>query len=184
MDKMTFNIPEGCTSGSIQEVDNKIVISFNEKWEPKDGDFVFVKDNDCDDVYVFIFSHIDPSAELNNVFYHAMISDEIYINSRIANLERWNIARLATESERQQLIDKLASEGYEWDADKKEVVKLKWKPNRGDTYYIADPTEVGFWGSLGWDNSCCDIRLFDRGLVFKTPEGAISKCKQMLGIDE
>ena len=33
-----------------------------------------------------------------------------------------------TEEEKKKIFDKLAEEGYEWKADTKELVTLKWKP--------------------------------------------------------
>lgn len=168
----------------VETKDGRTVCYLEDIFKPKDGDFIFVKDNDCDYVFVFIFSHIDSSLEINNVFYHAMMSDEIYINSRIANLERWNIARMATESERQQLIDKLASEGYEWDANKKDVVKLEWRPILSQTYYIPAITSPKFYAKLDFFDNELDEILINRKLACKTPEEAIAKAKQMLGIEQ
>ena len=33
------------------------------------------------------------------------------------------------------MLDKLKEEGYEWDFEKKELVKLKWKPKADEVYY-------------------------------------------------
>ena len=46
--------------------------------------------------------------------------------------------RLATEEEKQLLLDALHADGKDWDADKKQIVDYRWKPKIGDAYYYID----------------------------------------------
>lgn len=43
--------------------------------------------------------------------------------------------RYATAEEQQKLFDKLAEEGLEWDADKRELIKVKWIPTLDETIF-------------------------------------------------
>lgn len=47
------------------------------------------------------------------------------------------IFRPATEEEKQKLFDRLAEEGLEWNAELKQMSKIKWNPKYGDSVYIV-----------------------------------------------
>ena len=65
---------------------------------------------------------------------------------------------------------------------KTEVVKLPWKPQKGDKYYIpcivAQPEYM--YSRLYWNNDHIDIEHYRMGLVCKTPEEAIALTEKML----
>lgn len=54
-----------------------------------------------------------------------------------APVGRLNIVR-ASESEKQELFDKLAEVGKRWNPDTKQFENIRWKPKEGETYYFVD----------------------------------------------
>jgi hypothetical protein len=65
-----------------------------------------------------------------------------------------------------------------------EIPEEKWVPERGDQYYVADITEPDYYFITVRVNSKNDQMRLQRNLVFKTPEEAIARAKQLLGISE
>lgn len=109
--------------------DGVMVVSPKEvKFEPKDGDIVAVHDGK----HIFI-----------NKDYRRCGTGYAYLgwnfdNDMIFNECVWNYSRLATKEEKKLLFDKLAENGFEWDAEKKQLVKLKWKPGVGQRFYYPE----------------------------------------------
>lgn len=90
--------------------------------------------------------------------------------------------RYATEEEKQKLFDALAKEGKAWDAEKKAVVELKWKPKVGGKYYFISFTDKdGFtpYCYYSWCNSRFDKNLHNKGWVFRTKEECEAYCKRL-----
>jgi hypothetical protein len=92
-----------------------------------------------------------------------------------------NDLRLATEEEKKKLFDKLAEEGYEFDFEKKELVKLKWKPKEGEEFwfplYYASPS--GLKPIKSMLNKERDKEILDKGWVFKTKEECQGFCNRL-----
>ena len=61
-------------------------------------------------------------------------------NTRRLSDANWRIDsfRLATEEEKQYFFDKLKEQGLRWDAQEKRVVKIKWEPTNGETYFFVN----------------------------------------------
>ena len=92
--------------------------------------------------------------------------------------------RYATEEEKQKLFDALEKEGLTWDAEKKAVVDLKWKPKIGDKYNypIYNITDDGMhYGSATTTYTDClfDKRLIKQNLAFKTKEECEAFCQKL-----
>jgi hypothetical protein len=89
--------------------------------------------------------------------------------------------RYATEGEKQELFDALAKQGKIWDAEKKAVVELKWKPKIGDDYYAPLYTNNKVFSPCGysWYNSLFDTNLQNRGWVFRTNEECEAYCERL-----
>lgn len=87
--------------------------------------------------------------------------------------------RYATEEEKNKLFDKLKEEGYEWDAEKKELVKLKWKPICGQTVFLPD-FKKGVFKTLAvvWLSGESDSML-QKGMVFNTQEECQVFCDKL-----
>ena len=88
--------------------------------------------------------------------------------------------RYATEEEKQKLNDALAKEGKAWDAEKKAVVDLKWKPKVGEICfapYFDFPkfiTKQWLWEINGYSTE-----YYNKGWCFKTKEECEAFCKKL-----
>lgn len=68
-----------------------------------------------------------------------------------------------------------------------EIVKLPWKPKRGDAYYTFEIFR-GKWvvRSLWWTGAPCSYALLDKGWVFRTKEeaeAALPKVAKEMGVE-
>lgn len=64
--------------------------------------------------------------------------DEIYLPKDADS--RWGNGALrhATEEEKQLLFDRMKEQGLRWNAEKKEVEKVRWRAKKGDRFYCFD----------------------------------------------
>lgn len=62
------------------------------------------------------------------------------------------------------------------------LVEKKWKPECQEEYYYPCAYYKDFYSGNEWEDENFDKILLERGLVFKTSEEAIAKCKKMLSI--
>jgi hypothetical protein len=162
---------------TIEMVDGVMVVSPKvEKFEPKDGDVVYVKTSH-ENIIIYkeqsnklgrYVNYIDESTLCTHMGdYCGSYSDIIEI-------------RPSTEEEKKKLFDKLAEEGFEWKADTKELVKLKWKPGIGEKYYYPDFSEFNSSPySYIWDNDETDEGIYARGWCFKTQEECQEFCNRL-----
>ena len=70
---------------------------------------------------------------------------------------------------------------------KAEIVKLPWKPKKGDAYYTFEIFR-GKWvvRSLWWTGAPCSYALLDKGWVFRTKEeaeDALTKVAAEMGVE-
>ena len=63
-----------------------------------------------------------------------------------------------------------------------EVVKLPWKPTKGEKYYVSHILDRDLWDCYSWDDEEYDEELYKRGVVFKTKEEAVMAAKKMLEV--
>ena len=159
---------------TIEMVDGVMVVSPKEvKFEPKDGDVVF---SGCS--LISIFKKM--SSATNFASYAALSNGEFK-----KEFDFWSASNIrpATEKEKQKLFDKLAEEGWEWKAETKELVKLKWKPKVGEIFYtIAGNTcsnNIFFVESYKWVDDSRDNELYSRRIVFKTKEKCQEFCNRL-----
>lgn len=175
MEKQTFQIPIGCKTVSIEQIGDTIVTTFEKEQVFKKGDFlVFDETNLC-----FIFNNIIENK--TNYFYG------FYLDTKRVKdgcFERWVLSnktlRLATDEEKQLLLDKMHENGYDWDAEKMEVVKYRWKPKEGDVYYFPQVLSQDLYSSYTWHDDIFDKSKFKNGVVRKTKEEAIECAPKML----
>lgn len=92
--------------------------------------------------------------------------------------------RYATEEEKKKLFDKLAEEGYEFDFEKKELIKLKWEPKVGDKYSHPSCSITSDW--IRFDPACSvntatsfDMKIIKHNLAFKTKEECQEFCDRL-----
>lgn len=158
-----ITIPDDCKA----VIKDKIITVEKEVQKFKDGDFVSLSNlgGKCLIIY-------KRKREFSEAYYHAVIYNGYYEN-RIVSYNDWcfcNDSRIATEEEKQLLLDALHADGKDWDADKREIVDYKWKPKVGDTYYYIS---YGFEAAgVHWSGDYGDNLVYNSGNCFKTEEEA------------
>ena len=119
---------------TIEMIDGVMVVSPKEvKFVPKDGDVVYARG-----FHDFVFIYKD------NLTAEAYYYVSLFLRTNKIELPDGGhigyVSQLlpATEEEKKLLFDKLAEEGYEFDFDNNELVKLKWKPSVGQHFYYPE----------------------------------------------
>ena len=139
------------------------------KFEPKDGDIVTVTTETGGNYTCFfkgcVNGDIYSYGGLNNLY------NMLFEVGLVCCSKKQKTIYPATEEEKKKLFDKLKEVGYEWDAEKKELVKLKWKPKYGGRYYRPLFCNSGFYV---YDNVFSEAAeptikpYIDKGWLFKT----------------
>ena len=159
----TITIPDDCKA----VIKDKIITVEKEVQEFKDGDFVSTK------YYRGKFLMIYNSERGNSsAYYHAATYNEYY-ECRVVSYNDWCFCydfRIATEEEKQALLDALHADGKDWDADKKQIVDYQCKPKEGDTYYYID-CFLDVVDDI-WSDDRMDALVYTSGNCFKTKEEA------------
>lgn len=161
---------------TIEMVDGVMVVSPKEvKFEPKDGDVC------CSGCCVYIYKSLRDDKAI--IYYCAMSKNGKHITIKedvgVGFIHSdWHY--FATEEEKKLLFDKLKEEGYEWKADTKELVKLKWKPKYNDHYWCPSLYDSEF---MPWKNSWQDSEIgnkrLGKGWVFRTEEECSEFCNRL-----
>lgn len=161
---------------TMEIIDGVIVVSPKvEKFEPKDGDVC--KSTFC----IYIFKRANNSKA---VVYHCCLNvyqDELSVKQSIGVGYVDEYQRYATEEEKQKLFDKLAKEGYKWDAEKKELVKLKWKPKCEEEYFtpVFTHTDTFHAALCIWEDLPFDTNIYNKKWCFKTKEECQAFCDRL-----
>ena len=161
---------------TIEMVDGVMVVSPKEvMFEPKDGDVIIVRS---------LYKHILIYKESKNGYLYSfadLINDLLYIDDTpVCREDDINEIRPATEEEKKKLFDKLSEEGYEFDFEKKERVKLRWKPGLGEKYYYPYLSDFNSSpDSFTWANDETDECMYARGWCFKTVEECQEFCNRL-----
>lgn len=71
---------------------------------------------------------------------------------------------------------------------KDEIVKLPWKPKKGELYYSFGFRNCPKWGvsQQNWGNHPCDYALLDKGWIYRTraeAEAALPAVAKELGVE-
>lgn len=71
---------------------------------------------------------------------------------------------------------------------KAEIIKLPWKPKKGELYYSFGFRNCPKWGvsQQNWGNHPCDYALLDKGWIYRTEkeaEAALPKVAKEMGVD-
>ena len=138
--KQSFTIPDGCTTVTVEQIENKLIATFEAKYEPKDGDIFGSLNNqeNCIGIY-------KEAGKLPKMSYFVCLSFGCIYQSDGSSCHLGYVgnSRLATESEKQQLLDALAKDGKKWNAELKLVEKLRWRAKYGEWYEYLN-TMKGF----------------------------------------
>ena len=62
------------------------------------------------------------------------------------------------------------------------IIKLPWRPSRGDVYYIPSVTSIGKYIKIFWIGSKNDEDFYQQGLVLRTEKEAIELAEEMLDV--
>ena len=62
------------------------------------------------------------------------------------------------------------------------VIKLPWRPSRGDVYYMPSVTSIGKYIKLFWTCSKNDEGSYQQGLVLRTKKEAVELAEEMLDV--
>lgn len=158
-----ITIPDDCKA----VIKDKVITVEKSVQEFKDGDFVFLNNVGCK--FLIIYKNKRWS---HSVDYHAVTYNE-YHENQIVSYDDWCVcddARIATEEEKQLLLDALHADGKDWDADNKQIVDYKWEPKIGETcYYIDCFLDVV---DDHWSDDRLDNLVRNSGNCFKTKEEA------------
>lgn len=118
----------------------------------KDGDILFIEGVDFN--FVIIFCSKNPSSEYKDEYAaYASLSDmEICYEAihDVISFDKVNNIRIATEEEKQLLVNALAEDGKHWNAETKQIedIKPKWTPKPFDRI-VAFCSATNIW--------CADI---------------------------
>ena len=62
------------------------------------------------------------------------------------------------------------------------IIKLPWRPSRGDVYYMPSVTSIGKYIKLFWTCSRNDEDSYQQGLVLRTKKEAVELAEEMLDV--
>lgn len=182
---------EGLVDPIIEIVDGVMVVSPKEQSnyaDFNDGDVIVCGWSDSEWICIL-------KGEIESVGKRYYLEDYcgIYLKGKGTDEEIWLeqcysdsavFVRYATEEEKQKLFDKLKEEGYEWDAEKKEIVKLKWKPKYNEVYYYPSmKPHKGIVMSIPKKEKNTEVtfdkEIIDAGWVFKNQEECQAFCDKL-----
>ena len=168
----TITIPDGCRA----VIKDKIITVEKEVQEFEDGDFVYSINDVCEFVMIY-----KSKKECSYANYHA----SIYMGQRenLVSYNNWCVcydARIATEEEKQFLLDALHADGKDWDAVNKRIVEYKWRPKHGEPYYMINTLFNVL--KCTWSSSGFDFDLLVNRNCFKTEEEAQAKADKIIKI--
>ena len=166
-----IEIPENAT---IEVVNGDLVIKPKEI-EFKDGDICF-SDNSRIKM-VFILEYMNWGNKIN---YHACLSS--YGIEYKDWLDSNGDIRLATEEEKQKLLDALHKDGKDWDAENKKIVDYRWRAKFNEYYFYINDSDIKIIKTTD-QNFNVDILRYKNGNYFQTEqqaEQALEKIKKVL----
>ena len=155
----------------IQEYGETICGKKVQKYEPKDGDFVFFMLGTIPTIAIFAGTYCDcaiityASCSMLSTTYEKTIS---YLVSGL---------RPATEAEKELLIDKLTEVGKRRNPNTKQIEDVRWRATRNERYYYVDGVDyVAFENDF---RQAHDNERYYEGNYFKTREAAEKVAEQI-----
>ena len=130
--KHEIDVPKGCKVISVETTDEMVVVKF-EKEEPefKENDIVFLDSVES----VMIFDYIDDGDVIHTKCFYSTLQNKL--STKTINV--CGKMRLATESEKQLLFDKLKEKCLMFDGEN----IVRWRSNvRCDFYYLSGNSMV------------------------------------------
>lgn len=178
--KVNIILPKGKEAKNVQfkVEDGKIEVIYDleDKFEPKFGDIVRVESHSLAferDYTICIYPnrneqygqcYIEDFFDIANID----MSGRLCFSCGNVPVGRLNIVR-ASESEKQELFDKLAEVGKRWNPETKQIEDIRWTPKDDEIYYYVES-----WGDIGCSRKqpiIDEIRIVINN-CFKTEEAA------------
>lgn len=153
--------------------DGVMVVSPKGVFAPKNGDVIVCSNN------LGYWTLIVRKMESYNVVrHHAVLVDNGTL--KIDDRSSYTNPRYATEEEKKLLFDKIAEIGLAWDAECKELVKLKWKPKSDEPYFMPRCDVSGFYvRSFEWEETKVEDKYYEKGWIYKTREECQEFCNRL-----
>lgn len=169
--KHKIDVPEGCKVVSVETTDEMVVVKF-EKEEPefKENDIIYTDNNGYKRVSVF-------QSFVDNTFISTKATFHITKNFTLTDeLLSFTDVRLATDSEKQLLFDKLKEKCLMFDG--KDIVR--WRAGRFKEYYSVYGSGLVSLSKDAYIEGDEHERRYNIGNYFPTREMAESFQKQYL----
>lgn len=180
-----------CSASDVSETaciikDNYKEIKLPDNW--KDGDILV--DNIDPDSFI-IFKRVDIAASINDGKLINKLSVIIYggvngtwvlpacVTGTLEDVIK--CYHKANQEELERINSNLASKGLKYDAYKKKVVRIMWKPNDGDAYYHIGSLNFSEQSIFKSSSVYCTIDI-ENGNYFKTREEAESARKELINL--
>ena len=164
---------EEIVDATIEIVDGVMVVS-PKVFEPKDLDVIV---SGGDTRFVAIFKRMKDEYSF---YYYALLALSGDKRPQINNWASFLNVCPATEEEKKLLFDKLKEEGLAWDAERKELVKLKWKPKEEEIFYFPIfSDELGGFVTDYEEYYETRFMSIERGWHFKTEQECQEFCNRL-----
>jgi len=134
--KQTFNIPDGCSTVTVEQVGNQLITTFEpEKYIPKKGDCVKMQYNDIS-VPTFCFINETENGRIfaKNAWIKAK-NDFNVVLFEDSNFFAYDSIEKITPEQFQSEFEKL---GYVYDFETNTASKSRWRAKVGDYYFKLD----------------------------------------------
>ena len=167
------NMEVKSTNVRIENREIFVDVEFQEKFEPKDGDFL-VTNIGC----IFIYNTKYNLRFLKGFYVGINADDEIVISDKTSGFS--GVERYATEQEKIDFLSRLEKECHKkWNEETKQLEDIRWRANLGEKYwYIAD-TSVLEDNELAANDD--DVRYKNKN-YFRTSEAAQKVADQIKDI--
>lgn len=156
-----------------------IEVEFKDKFEPKDGDFVYVR---AYHDYIAIFKkEIGEGMYVYANWNMSFSVSKLIIGESIplCCIQDIREIRPATEEEKKLLINKLAEKGKRWNPETKRIEDVRWRADFEGTYYYIDLDCFNKVRSSYDAQNWIDNIRYHYGNYFKTREAAEKVAEQI-----
>lgn len=164
--------------GYIAHVENGEIIvevELKDRFQPKDGDFCV---SSLGNVFIYCVKEL-LSSDLYCGCYCVFCSEEGQIITCYTKLHtKKDGCRYATPEEKADFLKRLESEEHlRWNADTKKLEPIRWRAEKGVTYYYVD--ERGNVLACSDTHGCASDSRYFLGNYFKTREAAYPYAEKM-----
>lgn len=170
--KVSIKLPEWADNVSCQVNNGMVDVEFIPKKEFKYGDIL------ASNMAIVIYNNTTKGGA---IICYGGLSKEcnkiVFYNDPNIGFGCTKYYRYATEGEKQKLFDAMAKKGLKWNAEKKQVEKIRWRAEHGGGYYyINEKTELVV--SVDTEHKL-DRGRWDCGNYFKTSKEAELKAEKI-----